>query len=187
MSERLDTVDEVRRLFRQIFVSKNSERKSGDEPILVSSDLAHGNKKGLSAIRLSIVDTRSFAGVETRKLKSHQHTHSLLWTGTYILQYGPQGVRLAQKRALFHGIAQKVTATDRMSLLRHLFCYFEEEDIEPCCQSQKFRPFQSPGRDPQSFIESAICARLIVVVGHSVPQDIHPLSKVGFEITQVAP
>lgn len=100
MSEQLDMVEEVQRLFHQIFA-----RKSGNEPIFVSFDVAHGNKKGPSAIGVSVLDTRSFAGLETRKLKPHQHTHSPLWTHTYVLQYGSQGVRSAKSRALFHGDA----------------------------------------------------------------------------------
>jgi hypothetical protein len=81
---------------------------------------------------------------------NHQHTHPPLWTRTYILQHGPQGVRLAKKRALFHGDAQKVTATDRTYPLSHLFSYHDEEEVEPCCRSQNFQPSKSPGRNPQS-------------------------------------
>jgi hypothetical protein len=183
-SEQLNAVEEVRRLFEQIFASEDGKRKSADEPIFVSFDVAHGNKKGFSAIGVSLLDTRSFAG----KLKNHEHTHSPLWTRTYIFNYGSQGVRLAQKRALFDGDAQKVTPTDRILLLRHLFSYYNEE-VEPCCQSQKFLPFQPSARDPDlsSRATTYSDARPIVVVGHSVPQDIYSLSKVGFDITQVAP
>lgn len=187
MPERLNAVEEVRHLFRQIFASEDGKRKSVGEPIFVSFDVAHGNKKGFSAIGVSILDTRSFAGLETRKLKNHEHTHSPLWTYTYVFRYGPQGVRLAQKRALFHGYAQKVTATDRISLLRHLFSYYEEEDIEPCCRSQKFQPFQPSAKDLHSSSKSTADARPIVVVGHSIPQDVCSLNKAGFHITQAAP
>jgi hypothetical protein len=183
-SEQLNAVEEVRRLFEQIFASEDGQRKSVDEPIFVSFDVAHGNKKGFSAIGVSLLDTRCFAG----KLKNREHTHSPLWTRTYIFHYGSQGVRLAQKRALFDGNAQKVTPTDRMSLLRHLFSYYNEE-VEPCCQSQKFLPFQPSARDPHLSGKAAASsdARPIVVVGHSIPQDVCSLSKVGFDITQVAP
>lgn len=183
-SEQLNAVEQVRRLFEQIFARKDGQRKSVDEPIFVSFDVAHGNKKGFSAIGVSLLDTRSFAG----KLKNREHTHSPLWTRTYIFHYGSQGVRLAQKRALFDGDAQKVTPTDRMSLLSHLFCYYNEK-VEPCCQSQKFLPFQPSARDPHLSSKAAADsnARPIVVVGHSIPQDIYSLSKVGFDITQAAP
>lgn len=185
MSEQLNAVEEVRRLFQHICSSEDSKGKSVIEPIFVSFDAAHGNKKGFSAIGVFILDSRCFAGSMTRKLEDHNH--SLLWTHTYIFHYGTQGVRWAQKRALFHGGAQKVTASDRMPLLRRIFSYHEEEDVEPCCRSQKFQPFQPSARKPQSRSKAAADARPIIVVGRSIPQDVRSLSKAGFDIAQVAP
>ncbi|KAF2449728.1 hypothetical protein P171DRAFT_440195 [Karstenula rhodostoma CBS 690.94] len=102
-------------------------------------------------------------------------------------RYGSQGVRLAKKRALFDGDAQKVTTTDRMPFLRHLFSYHDNEDVEPCCRSQKFQLFKSPASGCQPCNNVAADARPIVVVAHSIPEDLHSLTKVGFEITQAAP
>jgi hypothetical protein len=186
MCEQLDAVDEVRWLFRQIFANGESEGENISEPILVSFDVAHGMKNSLNTIGVSILDTRSFARLETRKLNPHQYTHSILWTGTYVLYYGNPGVRRARGKARFGGHVQKVTKSNRMSLLRHLFSYSEKEDTEPCCQSHKFRSFQPPFIDVQSSIKSAANARPIIVVGHDIRNDLRSLSNVGFDITQVA-
>jgi hypothetical protein len=186
MCEQLDAVDEVRWLFRQIFANGESEGENISEPILVSFDVSHGMKNSLNTIGVSILDTRSFARLETRKLKPHQHTHSILWTGTYVLYYGNPGVRRAREKARFGGHVQKVTKSNRMSLLSHLFSYDKEEDTESCCQSHKFRPFQPPIIDVQSSSRSAANARPIIVVGHDIRNDLRSLSNVGFDITQVA-
>jgi hypothetical protein len=186
MCEQLDAVDEVRWLFRQIFANSESEGEEVSEPILVSFDVAHGMKNSLNTIGVSILDTRSFARLETRKLKPHQHTHSILLTGTYVLYYGNPGVRRARGKVRFGGHVQKVIKSNRMSLLRHLFSYSEKEDTEPCCQSHKFRSFQPSVIDVQSSIKSAANTRPIIVVGHDIRNDIRSLSNVGFDITQVA-
>jgi hypothetical protein len=109
MCKQLDAVDEVRWLFRQIFANGESEGENIGEPILVSFDVAHGMKNSLNTIGVSILDTRSFARLETRKLKPHQPTHSILWTGTYVLYYGNPGVRRSRGKARFGGHVQKVT------------------------------------------------------------------------------
>jgi hypothetical protein len=186
MCEQLDAVDEVRWLFRQIFANGESEGEDVSEPKLVSFDVAHGIKNDLNTIGVSILDTKSFARLETRKLKPHQHTHSILWTGTYVLYYGNPGVRRARGKARFGGHVQKVTKSNRMSLLSHLFSYDKEEDTESCCQSHKFRSFQPPIIDVQSSSRSAANARPIIVVGHDIRNDLRSLSNVGFVIMQVA-
>jgi len=93
MSNQLDPVDEVRRLFQDIFAVRNSQETGNSNPIFVSFDIAHGNKKGISAIGISVLDTRYLTRFTPQQI--NDHTHPLLWTHTYIFSYGSQGVRRA--------------------------------------------------------------------------------------------
>lgn len=184
MSDQSKSVEKVRHLFQNIFAGKDLDHKetSNTKSIFVSIDIAHGNKKGISAIGVSVLDTRCFI----RPIQQlTNYNHSLLWTRTYIFNYGPQEIRRAQKRALFNGSAQKVAASDRIDLLRHVFSYPQVADVETCCKSQKFRPFQPSGifQSPSS----AGDRRPIIAVGHAIHQDLCSLSKAGFDIAQVAP
>ncbi|KAJ4286448.1 hypothetical protein N0V90_013148 [Kalmusia sp. IMI 367209] len=183
MSDQPNAVVEVRRLFQDIFASGDSEEKSNSLPIFVSFDVAHGNKKGFSAIGASVLDARRFTGSKSQRLKNHDH--SMLWTHTYNFQYGAPGVKRTQKRALFDGDAQKVKARDRIHLLTHMFFYPREEEVESCFQSQNFRPFQPSGvpRSPSRVGDG----RSIIVVGHAIKSDLCTLSMAGFNIAQVAP
>jgi hypothetical protein len=183
MPDHPTSIEEIRHIFRNIFAGEDCKEKSNSEPVFVSFDIAHGNQKGMGAIGVSIFDTRCFTGSIIPRPKNHKHP--LLWTRTYVFNYGPQGVRRAKKRALFDGDAQKVTVGDRILLLRHIFSYHKEEDVETCCQSQKFRPFQPSGtsQSPSRVGDR----RPIIAVGHAIHQDLRSLSKAGFSIEQVAP
>ncbi|KAH7136125.1 hypothetical protein B0J11DRAFT_576669 [Dendryphion nanum] len=183
MSDQPNAVEDVRHLFQNIFAGEDSEGKSKTKPIFVSFDIAHGSKKGFSAIGVSVLDTRCFTGSTLHEFKNHGH--SLFWTHTYNFQYGSPGVKRTQKRALFDGDAQKVSARDRTRLLEHIFFYPMDEDVTPCCQSQSFRPFRASGapRSPSRVGDG----RSIIVVGHAINSDLRSLSRAGFSIAQVAP
>ncbi|KAF1850394.1 uncharacterized protein K460DRAFT_422832 [Cucurbitaria berberidis CBS 394.84] len=173
-----DSVESIRRLFERILVVNEARnQKNHADPIIVSFDIAHGNKKGFSAIGVSFLDTRCLKGLETRKFS--EHDHPLIWTQTYNFNYS---VSRTRKGALFDGDAQKVSSRHRNQLLTHIFSHYDD-NVEPCCGSHIFQPFQPS--ESQS-VDARTAVRPVIIVGHSISQDIASLQRAGFDIAQVA-
>jgi hypothetical protein len=180
------SLEGVRCLFPQLLARDDgtSEKKTGEDPIFISFDIAHGNsnQKKFCSIDACILDTRCLTS-PTSQIPSH-HTHPL-YTQTYNFSYGSVGVKMKQKRALFHGQVQQVKWSQRMSLLNHIFQHgIEQEDVESCCGSRKFPLYPATDLPPGPVIK--LSARPIILIGHAISCDFQTLSKACFDITDAA-
>jgi hypothetical protein len=89
MSSQPDTVSELRDLFHQFLSPSSDSLPHISSPIFVSFDVAHGNKKGPGVIGISVLNSRRLSLPSPQAAKDVQHTHSPLWTYTYVFSIRP--------------------------------------------------------------------------------------------------
>ncbi|KAF2278769.1 uncharacterized protein EI97DRAFT_218361 [Westerdykella ornata] len=181
-------LEDVRQVFGALATRFETPHESHLDPIFISidtgtkdNDAAMFMKNPICDIGVAYLDSRYFGSCSDTR-KPREHSHPVIQTHHYLCDPRPGLTFKRIKGRLRFGAVwpELVPRRKRQQLISQIFYHDARSDGYACCPSKDFHLI-NPN---QTRLVSASNCRPVIVVGHSLHQDLAILEQAGFTLNQ---